>query len=640
MDEYKDIFISELEDNTKLLSDSLILLEKNPKDVSPLSEVIRAAHTVKGMAATMGYTNLTNLTHIVESKIREVEQEKAVTKSLLEVLFQVVDRLEQFKEVAVEEGDLNKVPVDDLVQFLSTFNLQTDLELEQDTQSQPSEFLKLENRFTVVVKFKRNAPLLSTRAFQLLRDLERIAVIEDSTPSKVDISEGKVFGEIHFELVTNETEGALRKVIEGITDVDEVEITSVVEEAIVPQRQRVKFTRGIQTVRVNLNQLDEVVDLLGELVLARSRLENHVAVQTTPEVVEDLNQFDSLITTIQDKLMKMRMVTLARIFDNYPRTVRDIANKRGIDINLFTQGNHIELDRSVIDQVNEALLHLIRNAATHGIEDTSTRKKLSKSKEGTVRVIAVQEKGEVSITVEDDGSGLDLERIRSKGIELGLITENTKLTRSQVAALIFNPGFSTASQVTEAAGRGIGMDIVKETIEEIGGSIQLRTKKGEGTQFILRVPQTLAIIEALIVIVNEHVFAIPLLNVVKIYSEKDQEIEIHEQESYVKEEDYTLPIFDLEYHLEIPNELSIQKKDTGRKKSINKKVILWEKGGKRIAMKVSDVLEQREIVTKQISSNIQQFPGYSGATILKEEEVVLIIDPTTLNPRKKIRVIN
>ncbi len=626
MDEYRDIFIAELEENIKLLSDSLLKLEKAPTQLQPLEDVIRAAHTVKGMAATMGFDNLTRLTHTVESKLREIQAQGKISKNLVSYLFQVVDRLEQFLHTMQDNGDLGKIQVDDLVRFLEDFNLQADLELEQEGGvTEP--VLRLENKFSIKVKFKKGAKLIGARGFQLLRAVESIAQVIDSNPPRADIEEGKLLGDLTLEIITNEDEISLREVISKIEDVDEITISRLVEQDTGP---RVKVRRGIQTVRVNLDQLDDVVDLLGELVLNRGRLEAILGDIINPEIVENLNTFDSLITSIQDKLMKMRMVPLGRIFETYPRTVRDIASKRGQEINIFIQGSHIELDRSVIDQVNEALLHLIRNAATHGIEDPSTRKKLGKSTAGTIRVSAFQDKGEVQIIVEDDGSGLNLEKIRKKGIQMGLITEDTKLTRSQVAALIFHPGFSTADVLSEAAGRGVGMDIVKETINEISGSIEIRSKTNVGTQFIIRVPQTLAIIEALIVQVNEFRFALPMLNIEKIFPEDDENLEYHEEEVFLKHGKYTIPVIDLETSLIVPTHIKPMISPKRGKKQ-KKKVILWEKGGRRVAFKVTNVLEQREIVTKQFDAVLADYPGFSGATILKEEEVVLILDPATFH---------
>ncbi len=629
-DEYLDLFISELDENVKTLNDSLLLLEKNRKNLDALAEVMRAAHTVKGMAGTMGYDSLSKLTHATESKIIEIQKSGNVTSELIQVLYQVADRMGRFAQTLEAGEDINKIPVDDLIGFLNKYDPQSAELSDVESAISEEDEIKLGTKYSVKVIFEKNTALRGARGFQLLQALDRIAMIEDSSPPRNIIEEGKLVDDPTFTIVTNEDENQIRNTIASVSDIAKIEISRLVEEAV-SSIPIVSVQRGIQSVRVNLNQLDSVVDLLGELVLARNRLTLALSDVLTPSAVEQLNIFESTITAIQDRLMKMRMVNLSRIFDTYPRTVRDIAAQRNMEIELLLQGTHLELDRSVIDQVNEALLHLIRNAAIHGIEDKNTRKKMGKPEKGTIRVSAVQDRGEVVFNVEDDGSGLDLEAIKKKGIEKGLLKPSNTFHRKQLAALIFHPGFSTAGEVTTAAGRGVGMDIVKRTIEEINGSIEIRTKKGKGTLFIIRVPQTLAIIQALIIRVKEYLFAIPMLNIEKIFSINDDEVKMREGRYYLELGEYVIPVVDLEENIDFPAQMKIDLLGTRRRIREGKpKVILWEKGGSRVCLKVSDVMEQREIVTKALDSIAQQYRGFSGATILDEDKVVLILDPATI----------
>ncbi len=629
-DEYLDLFISELDENVKILNDSLLLLEKNRKNLDALAEVMRAAHTVKGMAGTMGYDSLSKLTHATESKIIELQKSGVVTSELIQVLYQVADRMGRFAQSLEAGEDINKIPVDDLIGFLNKYDPQSAELSDVESAISEEDEIKLGTKYSVKVIFEKNTALRGARGFQLLQALDRIAMIEDSSPPRNVIEEGKLVDDPTFTIVTNEDENQIRNTIASVSDIAKIEISRLVEEAV-SSIPIVSVQRGIQSVRVNLNQLDSVVDLLGELVLARNRLALALSDVLTPSAVEQLNIFESTITAIQDRLMRMRMVNLSRIFDTYPRTVRDIAAQRNMEIELLLQGTHLELDRSVIDQVNEALLHLIRNAAIHGIEDKNTRKKMGKPEKGTIRVSAVQDRGEVVFNVEDDGSGLDLEAIKKKGIEKGLLKPSKTFHRKQLAALIFHPGFSTAGEVTTAAGRGVGMDIVKRTIEEINGSIEIRTKKGKGTLFIIRVPQTLAIIQALIIRVKEYLFAIPMLNIEKIFSINDEEVKMREGRYYLELGEHVIPVIDLEENIDFPAQMKIDLLGTRRRIREGKpKVILWEKGGSRVCLKVSDVMEQREIVTKALDSIAQQYRGFSGATILDEDKVVLILDPATI----------
>ena len=307
---------------------------------------------------------------------------------------------------------------------------------------------------------------------------------------------------------------------------------------------------------------------------------------------------------------------------------------------MLLQGTHIQLDRSVVDQVHEALLHLVRNAAIHGIEDEKDRKKTGKPSSGTIRLAARRERGEVVFEVEDDGQGLDIDAIRARAIEKGLIRSDQPLTRAQVAALIFRPGFSTASQLTEIAGRGVGMDIVKATVDEISGSIEIRTKKGVGTRFIIRVPQTLAIIDALIVELMENddnEYAIPILNVEKIFSINDPAISFHEGRNYLNWEGHNVRIVKLEDRMRllglIPEYEKIREEEwvePRRTKKRRDKVILWERAGQRIGLQVARVKEQREIVTKELDDRQRHTIGFIGATILGYDKVALIIDPDNI----------
>ena len=629
-DEYLDLFISELDENVKLLNGSLLTLEKDKRNVDALAEVMRAAHTVKGMAGTMGYDSLSKLTHATESKIIEIQKTQKVTAQLLQALYQVADRMGQFAQKLEAGENISSIPVDDLISFLNTYDPNSEDVSEVESAITEEDEIKIGTKYSVKVIFEKNTPLRGARGFQLMQALDRISNIEDSSPPRNVIEEGKLVDDPIFTIVTNEDEYKIKQTISSVSDISKVEINRLVEEAVssIPV---VSVQRGIQSVRVNLNQLDSVVDLLGELVLSRNRLSASLANVLNPEAVEQLNIFESTISAIQDRLMKMRMVNLSRIFDTYPRTVRDIAAQRNMEIELLLQGTHLELDRSVIDQVNEALLHLIRNSAIHGIEEPEDRKRANKPKRGTIRVSAVQDRGEVVFNVEDDGAGLNLEGIRKKGIEKGLIDKDTVLHRKQLAALIFHPGFSTAEKVTAAAGRGVGMDIIKRSIEEINGTIEIRTRKGKGTLFIIRVPQTLAIIQALVIRVKEYLFAIPMLNIEKIYSLGDEEVQIREGNYFLDLGDQVVSVIDLEENIDLPTNMKIDMLGTRRStKKTNPKLILWEKAGAKICLKVSDVMEQREIVTKGLDSIAQQYRGFSGATILDEDKVVLILDPATI----------
>lgn len=641
MSEYLDIFVAELEENISLLNSSLIDVEKDSSKVSTLKDLIRAVHTIKGMAATMGFENITTLTHEIENHLMSLN---SVSKGLIQTLYKVADRLDKFKGLVQSNSSPKNLKVDDLVAELKTGGTPTAAQptaaaRSVSTLAAPDD-LRVEITYKLEIKFDRSTRLLGARGFQALRVIDAISEITSSDPSIDILEDGKLVGDIEMEIISYESEVELRAALSGVEDIREVTISRLVDEQPISTVtiDGTRMRRSVQSVRVNLDRLDSVVDLLGELVITRGRFQSLVS-SLTPEINEQFQIFDSTINTIQDTVMGLRMVSLSQIFDTYPRTVRDIAHKRNMEIDLHLQGTHIQIDRSVIDQVNEALLHLVRNAAIHGIEDPSKRG--SKSKKGSIRLAARRERGEVVLEVEDDGAGLDLDKIRKKAIELDLIGSEDELTRRQVALIIFQQGFSTAEKVTDIAGRGVGMDIVKSTIDEISGSIEIRTKKGQGTKFIIRVPQTLAIIDGLIIKVNEMDFAMPLVNVEKIFSINDPAVEYRNEIPYLNWEGNNIRILDLVKHLHVTHQSGfLTKSNSGigsednenirRSTKSREKVILWERAGRRVGLKVTRVVENREIVTKPLDKVYSHLKGFLGATILGYDQVALILDPDTL----------
>ncbi|MHA2170379.1 MAG: chemotaxis protein CheA [Candidatus Kariarchaeaceae archaeon] len=627
MSEYKDIFLAELEENISLLNTTLLQVEKDASSPSLVKDLVRAAHTIKGMAATMGYTTLTKLTHEIESHLQSIN---VVSPNLIQTLFKAADRLQRFYDTVEKQKDPETINVDDLLSELRIGVTPT----VRSSMVSPADELRLGTSYKIVIKFESGTRLIGARGFQAYSVIDSLAEITSSDPPVEILDEGKLVGDIDMEIISYETEYEIKQALSSVEDISEIILTNLMEDTV-PALTGPTFRRVVQSVRVNLDRLDRVIDLLGELVITRGRFQSLID-RITPEISEQLQIFDNTVTTIQDTVMGFRMVSLSHIFDTYPRAVRDIAHSRGMTIDLILQGTHIQIDRSVVDQVNEALLHLVRNAAVHGIEEERDRTRAGKPKSGSIRLAARRERGEVVFEVEDDGAGLDIEEIRSKGVSMGLITEATVMSRSQLATLIFKPGFSTAKEITEIAGRGVGMDIVKSTIDEISGTIEIRTKSGAGTRFVIRVPQTLAIIEGLVVQVGSGEFVIPLLNVEKIFSIRDPAVELHEERQYLNWEGHNVRIVDLRDHLADflesngPETPPVTEKRRFKAKESREKVILWERAGKRVGLRVTKVLEQREIVTKQLDDVYRQLKRFSGATILGYDQVALIIDPDSI----------
>lgn len=653
-DEYRDIFLSELEEIMSSMNKALLELEKNPNNKDRLNEVMRAAHTIKGMAGTMGFDLLATLTHKVEDSLLKLLEEETIHPRLIDALFEFADKLQEFKDAIIRGSPLDQIHVKTLIDKIEGFAEGRIPEIEEK-EAIPSSAsvadilepeLKLGSKYQIIIEFRPDAPLKSARALVAIRQLENIAQILVSKPSLNDIEEGKVFDKIDLEVISNEDETAIRKSLQDIQDIKSVEVIPLheevteVEETAAPTLTFRERRKTIQTVRINLDLLDYVLDLLGEIILASGKISRELQFDFNSVISQQVGNIETSVVQIQEVIMRMRMVTLTHIFDRLPRMVRDLAKEQGKKAELIIRGSHLELDRSVIDQVNEAVLHILRNAVSHGIESPSERRRGGKSETGRIIVEAAQERGEIIITVSDDGAGINFKEIEKRAKDLGLYKDEEPMSRRDLLQLIFESGFSTAKKTSEAAGRGVGLDIVKQVIEEIGGTIQVDTVEGKGTTFTIRVPQTVAIVEAIILEEGGFQFALPMTNVEVFLTSTDALIVQQGSREYISYQDELVPLIDIRSLVpSSPVVLALQARgitnveETGsrsgssRRRKRREKIIIWRKAGKRIALRVRNLVGQTDIVTKSISTIGDSLPGISGATILGEEQVVLIIDP-------------
>ncbi len=656
-DEYKDLFLSELEEIVSSLNQMLLDLEKNPRDKDKLHEVMRAAHTIKGMAATMGYDQLATLTHKVEDSLLKILKDPSFDPDLIDALFEFSDKLNEFKEAIQAGKSLSTIEITDLIEKITAYAegrkppsttkpkkpsptpSATPSQKESESEEDLLE-LKLAKKYQVIIEMRPDAPLKSARALVAIKQLENYAQIISSNPTVQDIEEGKVFDKVELEIISNEDELTLNNALTGIQDIKRVTIVplfeEIEEEEIVSEAPTIAFKekrKTVQTVRVNLDMLDYVLDLLGEIVLSTGKISKELRTDFNPVINQQVANIESSVVNIQEVIMRMRMVSLTHIYDRFPRMVRDLAKEQNKKVEIIIRGSHLELDRSVIDQVNQALLHIIRNAVTHGIEKPSERKRAGKKETGTIIVDTKQERGEIIISVQDDGRGIDFEKIKKKGIELGLLDKNKTYGKYELLELIFTPNFSTASKTTQAAGRGVGLDIVKQVIEDIGGSIKVETIPGKGTTFILRVPQTVAIVNAVLIEEQGYQFALPMTNVEAFLTPVEVIIFEQGRKEYINYQDELIPLIDISQI--IPQKsiyfkyrsLRPQKSSASKGKKQREKIILWSKGGSRVALRIRNLVGQTDIVTKSISTIGDYLPGITGATLVGEEQVVLILDP-------------
>ncbi|KEZ88786.1 chemotaxis protein CheA [Clostridium sulfidigenes] len=713
--QYLSMFLEESSDNLQLLNESLLILENDSEDMEILNQIFRVAHTIKGMAATMGYTKMAELTHKMEdvlSKFREGQLK--VTHEVVTVLFNCLDILESMVGDITDGGDgdleINNI-VTQLVKIAegnenipkeenSSDAIQNkDKEVAQDIMgSEESVDLGLDeydidtlkealknnfNTFHVHVGLDEKTILKSARAFILFQTLEENGEILKSNPKLEDLESENFDFDIDLVFVTETSQDIIRNSINGISEIRQVEVrdisslvkngnsisdgkganeiaattlatstkaTNTVEIAkdkessnkvvelkdsknnlkaktveTAPsnkeenKKQPVKHkNKGVgQSVRVDLERLDNFMNMVSELVIHRTRLEQISANHKIVELNETLEEVARTTTDLQDLVMKIRMLPLDVVFNRFPRMIRDLSMELNKEIDFEIQGQDTELDRTVIEEIGEPLIHLLRNAADHGVESAEKRISQGKPAAGKIKLIAYSEGTKAVIKVEDDGSGINVEKVKAKAEKVGINTEG--MSDNDIKNLIFSQGFSTNEVVTDISGRGVGMDVVKTKISSLGGTVDVFSEEGKGTSFIIKLPLTLQIIQSLLVKIGTETMAISLGFIDRVMEYNPEEIKRTNNKEIVV---YNDKVFKL---VRINDKLDIESKDYGKKY-----VILAKVGENEVALVVDSLLGQKEIVIKTFGNILKSTKEYIGATILGDGLVTLILDVAAL----------
>lgn len=690
--QYLEIFIDETKEHLQNLNTSILELEQDPENMDTVNEIFRAAHSLKGMAGTMGYKRMQTLTHDMENVFSEVRNGTIkVNAEIIDVLFQILDALDEYLNNIQSSADEGTNDNENLIKALNEFldgkgkgaakeeskgaessaakeEVQTSGDdknkwkllkfNESQTHVMQEAAAKGMNVIGLTVYVQESCILKAARAFLVYKTLEDMGEIIVSNPSAQDIEDEKF--DYDFSMIVVSESGA-EKAIEAAKSVSEIQevVGGLVEIEAAPAESNVAVqavntsaAREVnanapaktdaaktpdtakkkpvvnRTVRVDIEKLDDLMNLVSELIIAKNSLVSATTAKAGSSdgsgVNEHIEYLESVTTNLHESVMKVRMVPIETVVNKFPRMIRDLQKKLGKKMELYMTGEDTELDRTVVDEIGDPLMHLLRNSADHGIEnDEQLRIQRGKPAAGSIHLDAYQDGNNVVIEVRDDGNGIDVQKVKEKAIERGTITEEQAavMTDKEIINLLFLPSFSTAKTISDVSGRGVGLDVVKSKIESLSGEVEVKSVLGEGSTWTIRLPLTLAIIQSLMVVVGGEKYAVPLGNIQTLENIAPSEVKFVQQKEVINLRGSVIPLIRL-------NEvLGCESTKSPEDELI---VVIVKKGDKQAGLVIDELTGQQEIVIKSLGKYINKSKIISGATILGDGEVALIVDPNAL----------
>lgn len=700
--QYLEIFLDEAREHLQNLNTRIMELESDPENMDTINEIFRAAHSLKGMAGTMGYSRMQNLTHDMENVFSEVRNGNLkVVPEMVDLLFKCLDALEEYTDSIQSSADEGTNDNEPLIRQLNDF-LGGKGEIKKEKKAEPAPAASASNEgaesnkwdaigledsqisvireakkqgkkvYGLNVLIQENCILKAARAFLVFKAVEEFGEIIVSDPSTQDVEDEK-FDRDFTLIILSEAE--LDSIIEAASSVSEIEkvvgapielennknynaaAAAEAEKAAEPeepvpvqeQEQTAEPAAAAQaaapaapkadakkpavskpvvnrTVRVDIEKLDSLMNLVSELIIAKNSL---VAASSQDETTtnsafnEQIEYLESVTTNLHESVMKVRMVPIESVVTKFPRMIRDLSKKLDKKMELYMSGEETELDRTVVDEIGDPLMHLLRNSADHGLESAEVRAKRGKPAVGSIFLDAYQEGNNVIIEVRDDGNGIDVEAVKEKAIERGVITpeQAANMTDKEVINLLFLPSFSTAKQVTDVSGRGVGLDVVKSKIESLSGEVEVKSKLGEGSTWTVRLPLTLAIIQALMVVVGDEKYAISLGSIQTLEDIPASEVKLVQNKEVIHLRGSVIPLIRLNKVLDV---------ESSNRDDSNLIVVIVKKGDQQAGLVIDELIGQQEIVIKSLGKYIRQCKFISGATILGDGEIALIIDTNAL----------
>ena len=705
--QYLEIFIDETKEHLQTLSDQLMILEQEPENTDTINEIFRAAHSLKGMAGTMGYKRMQRLTHDMENVFQEIRSGNMKVKpELVDVLFRGLDALDAYLNNIINTADEG---TEDNEEIINALNSIAENATGKSTASKPAETKPAEekektediqgakydsiqisdferntfdkaksqnqNIFGITVYLQESCILKAARAFLVFKALEELGEVIKAVPNVQDIEDEKFDFDFSLVYFTKESLETVKAAIENVSEVKnavvgpfEIKLDESAKQAAQEEKEKkeeeekaAKAAKSSEnnaakaatkaeaapaknkkttatakkaakpavgrTVRVDIEKLDVLMNLVSELIIAKNGL---VSISSSESDTrndtgfnEQIEYLESVTTNLHESVMKVRMVPIESVFSRFPRMIRDLTKKLNKKMTLHMTGEETELDRTVIDEIGDPIMHLLRNSADHGLESAEIRAERGKPEVGSIWLDAYQEGNNVVIEVRDDGNGIDVEKVKQKAVEKGNLTQEQAdaLTEKEAIDLLFKPSFSTSDKVTDVSGRGVGLDVVKSKIEALGGDVEVKTKYGEGSTFSIRLPLTLAIIQALMVKVGEEKYAIALGSIETIEDVPVSEIKYVHAKEVINLRGNVIPLIRLRELLDVPGE---------PEESDNIVIVIVRKGDKLAGLVVDNLIGQQEIVIKSIGNYINCSKMIGGATILGDGEIALILEVNSL----------
>lgn len=691
--QYLEIFLDESREHIQNLNTQIMDLEQNPESENTINEIFRAAHSLKGMAGTMGYKRMQTLTHDMENVFSEVRNGNIKVKAnMIDILFQCLDALEEYVDNiqnTADEGTNDNAPLikmlnDILNEGKGAAAAPAAAEAPRETPAAPTagsgaleekwHEIKLDSSqltvlkealaqgkkvYGLTVKVQETCILKAARAFLVFKAIEELGEIMVSCPPVQDIEDEKF--DFDFSLICI-TECSLDKLLAAVRNVSEIEsakgaawdpntVVTVEEEPEEPKKEETKTEKAAvapvanaeaapakntekkavskpvvnRTVRVDIEKLDSLMNLVSELIIAKNSLVSATSSigNVGNEFNEQVEYLESVTTNLHESVMKVRMVPIESVVTKFPRMIRDLSKKLDKKMELYMSGEETELDRTVVDEIGDPLMHLLRNSADHGLESAEVRKERGKPEVGSIFLDAYQDGNNVVIEVRDDGNGIDTEAVKRKALEKGIVTREQadSMSEKEAIELLFHAGFSTSEKVSDVSGRGVGLDVVKSKIEALSGDVEVKSKLGEGSTWIIRLPLTLAIIQALMVTVGGEKYAISLGSIQTIEDISPADIKLVQTEEVIHLRGSVIPLIRLSEILDAPSTKSSDE---------NLVVVIVKKGDKLAGLVVDELIGQQEIVIKSMGKYISKCKMISGATILGNGEVALILDANAI----------